>query len=108
MGNERTQQRTDMPTVDEREARFLDIDPQQAATRIQTFPAQMAYEARFGLQLLKESDLPAKQIGDIVEVLARSVGWAEALAYSVGQLAEANAVKHLISSGQFVPVGTEQ
>lgn len=91
-------------TVDEREARYLDVDPQQASTRIQTFPAQMSYEAKLALELVKNSDLPAKTIGDIVESFARTAGWAEALAYSADKLTTGQAIKHLISSGKFVPV----
>lgn len=92
-----------MPSVDEREQRFESIDPMQATTRIQTFPAQMAYEAKYALQQLKDSELDSKTIGDIVEPLARAVGWAEALAYATDRSTEAQAVKHLINSGQFVP-----
>lgn len=97
---------TGLPTVEEREQRFESIDLQQAAARIQTFPAQMAYEAKYALEQLKDSGLEPTQIVDIVEPLARAVGWAEALVYNTDKMTEAQAVKHLINSGQFVPAGT--
>jgi hypothetical protein len=98
-------QGTGLPTVEEREQRFEDIEPQQATTRIQTFPVQMSYEAKYGLELLKDSELQPEKIVAIVEPLARAIGWAEALAYSADKQTEARAVEHLINSGQFVPAG---
>lgn len=95
---------TEPLTVDEREERFENVDREQAATRIQSFPAQIAYESKYALQLLKESELDSKNIVEIVEPLSRAIGWVEALSYATDKMTETQAVKHLIESGLFVPV----
>lgn len=93
-----------LPTVQEREQRFEQMKPDQAVTRITTFPAQMAYEARIALQQVREaSELDGDVKAEIIEPLAKAVGWAEALSYAVEKSTEKEAVRHLIRSGQFQP-----
>lgn len=86
---------------------FEDIDPQQADAHIQTFPAQMVYEAKWALQelrKLKDSGVDPRTVVAILEPLARAVGWAEALIYSSDKFSEGQAIKKLVASGQYVSV----
>ena len=93
-----------LPSVEEREQKFSQLDPQQAQARLQTFPSQMAYEAKYALQQVKEiateQGADPGQVVEIVEPLAKAVGWAEALSFAFDKLTEKDAVQHLIANGQ--------
>lgn len=92
-----------LPSVEEREKRFEQMNPEQAQARIHTFPAQMAYEAKYALQQVREIGLDSDQLVQIVEPLAKAVGWAEALAYAFEKSTERDVVQQLVGNGIFQP-----
>lgn len=61
--------------------------PQEAWSKLTVSPSLMVYEARFALQQLREipeqnEQMPAEVILDLIEPLARAIGWAEGLAFA--------------------------
>jgi hypothetical protein len=57
-------------------------DPQQTRAKIVALPATMTYEARYALQQVKEQAQQQPQLLELVEPLARAIGWAEALVFA--------------------------
>lgn len=74
--------------------------PEEAQAKLITAPAVMAYEARYALQTLRDH-LAAQDptsVFDVVEPLARAVGWAEGLAFAINQIQTPNVPTNLVGS----------
>lgn len=98
-----TQSGSRLGTPEQREQKYESMDVQQAQARVIASPSQMSYEAKFALQQVKEiaqeqGGDPA-QVAEIIEPLARAVGWAEALSFAFTKITERDAVEHLAQSG---------
>lgn len=78
---------------------FDSLSLEQAEVKVIASPSLMAYEAKFALQQIKDHVEDPAAIAEIIEPLARAVGWAEASAYVFDRLAVLGSV------GTHVPTG---
>lgn len=62
--------------------KFEKLTTEQARARVVVLPAQVLYECKFALQELREHEgMEEEQKLKIIEPLARTIGWVEALSY---------------------------
>lgn len=70
-----------------------ELGPEEARGKIVALPATMCYEARYALQQVKETTQNPEQLLEVVEPLARAIGWAEALVFAFDTTKERETIK---------------
>lgn len=98
-----TQEQSRLGTPEQRDQKWEQMSNDQAQARVISSPSQMAYEAKYALQQVKEiassEGADPTQVCEIVEPLAKAVGWAEALTFAFTKITERDAVEHLAKGG---------
>lgn len=76
-------------------------DVQQVQSQLSALPIQAVYEARYALQQVKETGQDPQFVAEVIEPLARIVGWTEALVFAFDTTKEREVIKHLTQNGSF-------
>lgn len=75
------------------------LGPEEARAKITAFPTQVTYEARYALQQVKEQVREPQQMVEIIEPLARAIGWVEALSFALDTSKERETYKQMNPQG---------